>query len=769
MADDIQGVPAGVTGTPIQGVPPGVTGTPIDSNVQGVPDGVTGTPVSSSLDDLRQQFGQFERAADTSFAQIPTTVGHYLQQSPVGPWLSRHTDLDATTARYAAQAARPIEGTAGLTGAALETMGEWMVGEGELKALTQGERMIKIGQNVKLLEKFPKLAEAIAAHPDWAATVGTAARQATVGGTQALAHGATPQEALEAAGTAGVVGGALEGAGRLATSAAEGIRPGTTPIEGADFPTRADGTLNSPALTSAVKVDPATGAVDEALSNIGQRAVATSLNRSNAARSAMEQAAPQVVTDASRMLPAPADSTPGFTVGPAEEPTPVREGQIAYDPRKRQIGTRVVEGTGPSGAPGDPFAYDAYPEGPSQPAQPQDKTGSFRQPQFQYLTDVRPGTMNPVTETTSGPGTLILTSDGQATSVARARAQQGQYERIMSDPGIWNEIGVRQQQAIENAHADISEQLRRFDDYAASQPNFGPHNVPQAVTNTDSIADAAKQIKDANAPFWTKANDLSDGRFSELRNQEKALQNALRSEGRTGDRATLAQQLADNQQAQEDLFDQHRTQLTPQEWDTHRAGYQDGMVLDNFDSLIQSHFNGITRADVAASGGRLRRVFDPSAGFNNQIENFLNKGTNRAVLERTIGQDGILNVKQMGQLFENSDRQAATKDLLDSIGSAIRRHHHGVGGIVGGGLAYGLTHSLGAGAAILGGSLAAGTVTGTLKYVTERLASDPVFLNRFLYAVKNGVIPRIAGPLLAGMMMRRPANPAPQQIPTPLP
>ena len=789
MADDVQGVPAGVTGTPIQGVPPGVTGTPIDSSVQGVPAGVTGTPLNtapsmgdnlrSSMQELGEQFTQLEQGADKSLAQVPATVGHAIQSIPgLGPWLSRHTDLDTTTARYAAQAAAPIkptstgDTTAGFTGAALETMGEWMVGEGELKALTQGERMMKVAQNVKLLERMPKLAEAIAAHPDMAAALGTAATQATLGGGQALAHGATPTEALESAGTAGIIGGALDLGFRGLGAAGEARKPGVTPIEGADFPTRADGTLNMPAL-SGLKVDPVTGKVDEALNNIGQRAVATSLNRSNAARAAMEQAAPQVVTDASRMLPAPADTTPGFPVGPAEEPTPVREGQVAYDPGKQQIGTQTVEGKGPgtfnlpSYSPElwDAAAEAAAREGTLGATVAPRPIGSHREPIYQFRNEVRPGTMNPVSETASGPGTLILTNDGQASSVARARAQQMQYQSIMDDPPVWDELGVRQQQAIQDAHADISEQLRRYDDYAASQPNFPPHDVADAVANTDSIGGAAKQIKANFAPFWQKANDLSDGEFSNLRNQEKALQNALRSEGRTGDRQALMDQLNDNQQAQSDLFDRFRTQLTPQEWDVYRPGYQDGIVLDNFDNLIQSHFNGITRADVAQSGGALRRVFDPSTGFNQQVENFLNKGNNRAVLQRTIGNDGILNIKQMGQLFENSERQAATKSLLDTIGSSIRRHHYGIAGAAGS-LAYGASHSLGLAAGAVGGTLAAGAVTGTLKYITERLASDPVFLSRFLFAARNGVAPRIAGPILAATMMR---GQRPAQTPTPLP
>jgi hypothetical protein len=763
----------------------------------------------SSFHELGQEATQAEQSANSSFAQVPATVGKAIQNIPVvGPFLSRHTDLDPTTARYAAQAAQPIKPTdtgsttAGTTANVLETMGEWMVGEGELKALTQGERMMKVAQNVKLLEKMPKLVEAIAAHPDIAATIGTAARQGTVQGAQTLAHGGTAKEALASAGTTAIVGGALEGGLRGLGNAAEGAAPGTTPIGGADFPTRPDQTLNLRPLAGGAP-DAATGAVDEALSNMGQRAVARSLNRNLAARNAIEAAAPAAISDASRMLPAPAGSTPGFTVPPAAEPTDV-VGQPTFAPASMQsAGTETVPnpnfqplgGAAPEvTAPGQSVEQAAQEAGtqvqavPPRVIEPQ-VSPDTRTPAQQRLDQARgippeavtgpatiqqarpplfrqPEIINPATMERTGGGQLILTDDGQQMSIARARAQQGQYESIMSDPQIWSEIGTRQRQAIQNAHADISDQLRSFDDYAASQPHFDVPNVPDAVANTGSLADASNQLKAENGTFWTRANALSGDRFDELRNQEKALQNALRSAGRTGDRATLANQLADNQTAQENLFEQHRTQMSPQEWDYHRVGYQDGMVLGNYDSLIQSHFNGITRADVADAASRgqnLQRVFDPSQGFNQQIENFLNKGTNRAVLERTIGREGILNTKQIGQLFENSTRQTATSNLLDSIGSAIRRHHYGIGGVTGGGLAYGATHSIGTGLGVLGGAALAGTATGTISHIAQRIASDPVFAKSFIYAVRNGVAPRIAGPLLAAAFMRTP----PQQPPPP--
>jgi len=825
--------------------PPSTASSGTGNNPDFIPDFIPDTTqpsvmsnLRSSLHELGQQFTQAEQGADRSFAQVPATVGKVIQNIPgVGSFLSRNTDLDATTARYAAQAAQPIkptdsgDTTAGTTGAAIETMAEWMVGEGELKALSQGERMVKIGQNVKLLEKMPWLAKAIATHPDIAGTLGTMATQGTVQGAQTLAHGGTAKEALASAGTQALVGGALEGAFRGMGSAAEGKAPTVTPIEGADFPTRPGGTeLNLRPLEGGAP-DAATGAVDEALGNMAQRAVARSLNRNLAARAAIQDAAPAAapaaptpITDASRILPAPEQPPATFTVGPAAEPTDVA-GPPTFAPTSTQYsGTETVPNPNfqPTGgqapevtAPGQSVEDAAQQAGtqvqavPPRVIEPQ-VSPDTRTPAQQRLDQARgiptravtgpetiqqaraelyrqPEIITPATMERTGGGNLILGSDGQQMSIARARAQQGQYENIMSDPAIWDDMGTRQRQAIQNAHSDISEQLRSFDDeaasqsrgmqnyaagqqrgqddFAAAQPHFDAPNVADAVANTGSLADAAQQLKGENGVFWTRANEVSNGRFQELRNQEKALQSALRSAGRTGDRAALAEQLSDNQTAQENLFNQHRTQLSSPEWDYHRAGYQDGMVLGNYDSLIQSHFNGITRADVtdaAAGGQNLQRIFDPSEGFNQQIENFLNKGTNREVLERTIGREGILNSKQIGQLFDNSTRQQATGDLLHSIQRAMSRHHYGIGGIAGGYLGYGLGHAIGAGVGALGGAATAGAVSGTISHLTQRIASDPVFAKSFIYAVRNGVAPRIAGPLLAAAFMRRTPPPPPQ-------
>jgi hypothetical protein len=671
--------------------------------------------------------------------------------SPTGPtqqafntaatWLRKNTDTSKD----------PYQKEGDIAESVLEFMALPEAEEGKLAAEIPGiaDRFSSAGKLIKTLQGDTKLARVFRVGLD---SLKAGTRAGAEQGAQTLVKtGGDVEQAKEAATTGAVIGGGMGGAGAAVRETREGLnalRPGTRNIAGAKFQTLANGELNLAPLTPGT-ADAATAATDEATGNIGKTAVANSLNRSNAAR-------PKVVTpetNPERLLPGQA----GFRMQAAGEPTPTEEGKLLLPARKKQIGTRVVAGKGP----GEPYNASSFAYGTDEPLpQISDRgdqpAGSHREPIYQYLTSPKPGEeANVTTDTpTTGGGPMILTSDGQMSSVEQARANLAQHERILNDPAITDEMGVRQHQQLLDAHADLSEQLRRYDNHAASQPNFPMHDVVSAVRNTDSLATAAQQLKDAHAPFWQKADELSGGKWTQLREQEKFLEKKIYGPNPTGNLEDIQQQLADNQQKQMDFFDRYRTQLNPQEWETHRSGYQDGIVLSNLNNLIERHFNGITRGEAAARPGQLQRVFQPSANLNQQLEDFYNKGTNRQVLERTIGGNHMLDLKELGQLFENSDRRDAAKGLLDNIGSAIRRHHYGIGGLAGGGLTYGLTHSIGAGVGVLGGAATAGAVTGTLRYITDRLATDPNFAKSFIYATTNKVAPRIAGPLLASRILQ---------------
>jgi hypothetical protein len=385
----------------------------------------------------------------------------------------------------------------------------------------------------------------------------------------------------------------------------------------------------------------------------------------------------------------------------------------------------------------------------------------------QYRNAPRPGSPEAGTDVAKGPGTLILTDSGEGMSPQRARQQLAQYDRILNDPDEVGEMGVRQHQDITTAREDLAGQLDRYDNYAASQPHFSQLDPLEAVRNTDSLGDAAEQLKAAHAPFWKAADQASGGEWTALREREKFLQARLNSNNPVGNYDDLSAELKENQQKQMDFFDKYKTTVSPQEWQTARNGYQDGMVLGNLDDMLQKKFGGISREleqRGLATGNQRQRVFQPGGGFNQQLENFYNEGTNRQVLQRTIGQDHMDSLHDLGLLFNSTDRMEKAQSFMGTIMTSIRHHYRGVRGMLEGGagggmlLAHQLGRSLGegagAGAAVgLSMPVLTGSASGIRRYITERLITDPGFLKTFSYGLDKGVPPRTAGPLLAARII----------------
>jgi hypothetical protein len=638
--------------------------------------------------------------------------------------------------------------------------------EGPAAAKSLAEKFGVGADLAKFADKYPKIASVFNVLK---AGMTTAARAGAEQGAQTYVKtggdvGASVKSAETGATVGGVLGAGAQAVGETGAAIAR-ARPGARDIAGASFETRPTGDALLRNLKD-VQQDPATQAVDEALGNVAKTGVANSINRSNAAR------APEgTIIPPSRRLP----GRGGFTVGPAAEPTPVVEGQTAFDPGKQQTGTRVVEGKGPgsfdlpqySPELADAAADSAAKEGTLGAPNPQpEPQGSHREPIFQYRNATRPGSPEPGTDVARGPGTFILTDDGQAMAPERARQQLTQYDRILNDPNEVSELGVRQHQDIQQAREDLAGQLSRYDNYAASQPHLPPIDAVAAVRNTDSLGDAAAQLKAAHAPFWQAADQASGGEWTALREREKWLQNRLNSNQPVGNYDDLSAELKQNQQAQMDFFDKYKTTVSPQEWQTARNGYQDGMVLGNLDNLFQRKFGGISREleqRGLATGNQRQRVFQPGANFNQQLEDFYNTGTNRQVLERTIGQDHMDSLHDLGLLFNSTDRMKQTQNLVGNIMTSIRHHYHGVRGMVAGGAGGGMliahqlgmsgAADLGLGGGILSVPMLTGTASGISRYIGEKILTDPSYLKIFNYALENGVPARTAGPLLAARLI----------------
>jgi hypothetical protein len=117
------------------------------------------------------------------------------------------------------------EGTAGAIGGGLEGIAEFVMGDEALKGLS-------IAKKLGIAQKVAKLAEE---YPTIGKILGTAVRTGSVGTTQAVAHGATPTEALETGAIAGATGGLAEGA----TKAIDVLRPVDQELAGEKIPIRA--------------------------------------------------------------------------------------------------------------------------------------------------------------------------------------------------------------------------------------------------------------------------------------------------------------------------------------------------------------------------------------------------------------------------------------------------------------------------------------------------------------------------------------------------
>lgn len=561
-----------------------------------------------------------------------------------------------------------------------------------------------------------------------------ASKDAALQGGQTYLHTEDPEQARHAA----EVGAAFRAGGEAAGAVlSKGLqiarRVGPQTIDIAGKPVR---TLASQLNENRVPIETgATGKIGRAqqlagpqvMQSMAQSATRKALERINATR-VFEQ-------NPARLLTAGEDAQPQIFTLEGPGTTEAQEGPLTQEPRKKQIGTRVVErGTGAEGA----NIRDINPEtgqGPAITGQPATSARKLvKEPTFQYMSGTRPGSPEARSDVVTGGGTL------QMDDPTDAEAKLHQLKRAEQDPG-YDKLSQDQKDNIQAQRTSLEDQLKMH--YAGTTRHM-PVDVDRAVGHVLDFGEGSNQIEAALKPVFAKYDSATTGELSDLMRQyDRAKNNAVHA---------TAEGLDQAQDEMKDADDKINNILTRyggspnirrEEYQAARAGWWHKSTMDQLDVMAQRTMNSARAREVVENGRtQFMRSGLPHA---KNFENFLSKGNNRARVAELIGDDGIQNWKNITTLMSN-EFSGESKNVGAEIAKALFKYTPAAGGI-----ASGLAHVLGISPVEAG--LTAEAVTRGTRFVINSALTSPRIGDMFEMAVKNHIDPKIYAPLIARAIM----------------
>ena len=652
------------------------------------------------------------------------------------------------------------------------------------KAASGADKLSEAARVAKFLQGSSKTAKVVRVGLD---TIKSAARAGVENAGQTYVKTGGDTEAAEDAGiiggaVGGVVGGgtsAYRTARKAASDLAEEIRPQSRTISDVPVETLASQSRNaSPAAADAAKIQetPEYRAKQQAAAakitqTEAQNSVRKSLTELNAGRET------PTVTDPARILPAPEDAKPyQFTMDLAgAEPTPTREGQMAFDPGKQHLGSRTVEGKGPGQfdlASYSPELFDAETQraaeegtlGASRPLAPQE--GSHREPIWQYRTSVKPDQADAASKgiiegLQGGRGTMTFSGPEQAVSGLN------QLQNIIDSPRF-PEMADAQQARVKNAAASLRQQLDDFNAYRIKNPHFNPVDIDAAAQHTGDFSQGADQLEQAVQPVYDQLDAASNGEWGRLRKIEQNMRRIVNNPTTPEALDAASARLSDTQGKMEKILADNKESINEPEWRAANRVYRDASTMRDIHGALEQSYNGVD-PDVAEatkndpSGGIPRIMTGSDAGFK-RLQAL--RQSRPEDVQRVLGK-GYVNLYRMTDLLKDPQEAVAAKSMMKQIGTVLRRHGRalgglGLGGIVGGAVGHGVGGAVGAGFGAAGGTMAGVLAEAYTRRVIHRIATDPVLADRFIYAVKNKVSPRIAAPLIASMFTQSERQPKPK-------
>lgn len=665
------------------------------------PGGIAGEPEIPSWSSIKEA----AKGVVKSAVQVPNTIAGWLDTiaakedpmmdrvnaaldnhaPPTAPTHMRQT-LENFENKVAPGVANPIHGQAQETGGFVEQMGEFLYGEGEARAAFEALPMSKKLQAVAKASAF------LEEHPVIAKGAAIALKQGAMGagaGAQQLAHGATPAEAGETGLLAAGTGALLEGAGATAKSAAE--------------------RLAKPSVTA-----------DEIRAGT-KDVVANRLNETNATRTAT-----------------PAENAPTAPYKFRIQGTPTvdtTQGSIAQEPQKRHIGTRVVEGKGPSErlvyppneAPETQTNYMDVNQGdPNAP-------GYHKSPIYRLTEDSKPGQITKA-DSAAGGG-VLLTEDPKVAS-----AHLASLDEIMRSPEF-AQMSSEQQQAYrasrEDIRSQIAEQYQHTKAMGTNTPNFKPVDVQAALDASGDPLKAKAQLDAAGREVYDHANNVSGGQWQTLKDNiqewEKELSGTSDIPANATPRRALIRKIGQAQDRMDAILDDPRNGIDRDDALQAKKNFHAGFMLDRMNDVVDPIFQLEQHNGYAT--GKYRGFDGRQLGL--KWQEFLDDPRNANARE-LLGPD---RVQTLTRLMRENETMAGRRRFGEGVlnlaaavtGSATGAH---LGGAVGAGE----------------GALAGPAAYQAIRYTLNQLISTPKVAKSLLFAIDSGARPENYAPGLARMI-----------------
>ncbi len=643
-------------------------------------------------------------------------------------------------------------------GAIGEQTVEYLGTDGLLKLAGPAAGAVEAGEHLK---QGQQAAQFLAAHPKIAGLMAVglkASRDALLMGGQTYLHTEDPEQAAAAGAGAGAlhVGAAAVGAGARALAE---MGPKTLDIAGEKIPALASqveegGKPNASGAEGAPGIQQAQQAgAQRVIGQTAQDATEKVLNKINESRPVY---AP---VEGRAALPAPEGAKPFTFTLEGTPTTETTEGERMQLPRKKQIGTRVVEGqmigptreewyTGQDESPQsaadnrpvgsnvreiNPETGEAPPTDPNRPTAT-DASKLRKEPSYQYMSGSRPGSGQAAEDVAKGDGPL------QTTDPKQAEGWLQQLEEIKASPAF-DDLPARQQGQIEAQRKALEDQLGLYHASPYAQ-RFSPADVPGAVGQVRTFGDAAAQIQAAAKPVYQALDRASGGEFNKLNGVIKKAQAVIRNPASMEAADSAEARLSEANESVENLMTRHSGEISPGDYRAARVAWRASNRLSELHTNFERMMNGITPEE---SDKGFQRVM---TGSSKRLESYLAKDTNRAQIEELIGKDGVTNLKQITELLGHVGTARTTASVIKNIAMEFGRHARvgGLPGAAGGLIAYHM------GVPWFEGMMTGAAAGEGMRAVLRSAATSPRIGNAVNYAVRNGIDPKLYAPLIARML-----------------